>query len=206
MGHGSVRLSGGCCEKCTNRTGAARALPQAKNKIPFLSPTRLFLWMLSPALTGMIKSKIPRPLQDNPTFLFFSPLAIYGLAAGSQRLVMTTILFVFIVVFGIFAFAGFVIFFHSVVIARFIFLAAQSNVGQQRSHQNYEDASPHLWIISAGLGRYVVNVDQLVVDWVWVSVNINFKEHSLWSTQRTISLMETSNCRPTGKEPYFISS
>ena len=174
MGHGSVRLSGGCCEKCANRTGAARALPQAKNKIPFLSPTRLFLWMLSPALTGMIKSKIPCPLQDNPTFLFFSPLAIYGLAAGSQRLVMTTILFVFIVVFGIFAFAGFVIFFHSVVIARFIFLAAQSNVGQQRSHQNYEDASPHLWIISAGFGRHVSQCrsDLLLTELEFQSISI----------------------------------
>ena len=109
-----------------------------------------------PALTGMIKSRIPHSLQDNPTLLFFSPLAIYGLAAASRRLVMTTILGMFIVVFGIFAFAGFVIFFHSVVIARFIFLAARSDVGQQRSHQNYEDASPHLWIISAGFGRHVV--------------------------------------------------
>ena len=35
MGHGSVRLSGGCCEKCAKQTGAARALPRDENKIPF---------------------------------------------------------------------------------------------------------------------------------------------------------------------------
>ena len=57
------------------------------------------------------------------------------------------------VVFDISAFAGFVAF--------VLLLAARSDVGQQRNHQNYEDASPHLWIISAGLGRCVVNEDQL---------------------------------------------
>ena len=91
-------------------------------------------------------------------------MAIYGLAVGSQRRVSTAILGMVNVVFDIFAFAGFVPFVSCVVIACLFFLlllAARSNVGQQISHQNYEDASPHLWIISAGFGRHVVNVDQI---------------------------------------------
>ena len=54
---------------------------------------------------------------NNLTFLFFSPLAIYGLAVGSQRRVSTAILGMVNVVFDIFAFAGFVVFVSCVVIA-----------------------------------------------------------------------------------------
>ena len=130
--------------------------------------------------------------QDNHTFLYSSPIAICGLAEGCYRRERTTTFLGMInVVFDIFAFAGFVIFWQAIVIfAWLILLAARSDVGQQRDQQNYEDASPHLWLISAGLGRYVVNVDQLCC---WLSFSF-----SQYQFLRAFSLIYTADDIPDG--------